>query len=153
MIGNGISSTIPCSNACVVSGSEGERHAAAILCHRHDRKVAATPEVADLVELERHNKRFEALNVDQLDENRRAFREEAGSQLDKLFEHFGDLTARELELRATLVFIAKDGTSITEGELRKQIRHLKPKYDQGEIDEAVDSLSKSKLLKEVTWQN
>ena len=91
--------------------------------------------------------------VGQLDENRRVFCAEAGSQLDELFEHFGDLTARQLELRATLVFIAKDGTSIAEGELRKQIRHLKPKYDQGEIDEAVDSLRKLEILGEVCWQN
>ena len=91
--------------------------------------------------------------VSQIDQERQLLCEEVDSRLDELFKHFGDLTARQLELRATLVFIAKDGTSISESELRKQIRHLKPKYDQGEIDEAVDSLRESEILRQVCWQS
>ena len=63
---------------------------------------------------------------------------------------FGNLTARELELRATIVFIErsyqKKGESISKGSLIKIVNEIKPKYKNEEICEAITELSKNTYI-------
>jgi uncharacterized protein YwgA len=65
------------------------------------------------------------------------------TKLDALMEHFGSMNARELELRSTLVFLAKKyGGDL----LISRLRELKPKYSESEVRSAVRELHEKRLL-------
>lgn len=63
-----------------------------------------------------------------------------GDQLDQLFEHFGSLSAKDLELRATLVFVFNDEPNRTREEVIQLTRDLKPKFSPEEMEAAYDHL-------------
>jgi uncharacterized protein YwgA len=71
---------------------------------------------------------------------------EVGADLNKLFATFGDLTARELELRATLVFIDREHDGLDVNGLRERLHRIKPEYCEEEIEKAIAQLQGSGAL-------
>lgn len=78
---------------------------------------------------------------DQIEQYREKMTTEHGDALTRLLDAYGDLNARELELRSTLFYIAheEDGVS-TRPELVLRLKGLKPKFPEDEIEKAVDDL-------------
>ncbi len=72
--------------------------------------------------------------------------EQLGNRLDRLMEHFGGFNARELELRATLLYIKEDEPAVSDEELCARAHRLKPKYLMEEIQEAATQLRQIKLI-------
>jgi uncharacterized protein len=66
--------------------------------------------------------------------------------LDSLMENFGRYTARELELRATIIFIDRDlrGTpQHTVDDLASLLNEIKPKFSLKEITQVIEEMKKS----------
>lgn len=65
--------------------------------------------------------------------------------IDKLMETYGAMTARDLELRATTVYVAKNmqvkGNLATKENICHLVGQIKPKYTAQEIEQAVMELS------------
>lgn len=59
------------------------------------------------------------------------------SSLNRLFELFGNLNARELELRSTIVYLAKD---CQRSDLPAAVQKIKPKFSKAEIELAIKEL-------------
>ena len=60
-------------------------------------------------------------------------------EFNDLVDKFGEYNARELELRSTLIFLAKS-EKLTSEKLKKQLFNLKPYFTEGEILETIDEL-------------
>lgn len=68
---------------------------------------------------------------------------EAREKIGQLLQHFGDMNARELELRSTLLFLADGGSREA---LAGRLREIKPKYSVTEVEAALQQLECLKLL-------
>ena len=70
--------------------------------------------------------------------------EAAKRALDGLVQTYGAMTARDLELRATTVYIARElrrnGLPPTKDEVCQSVGQVKPKYDRNEVRKAVQEL-------------
>ncbi|MDD4951985.1 MAG: hypothetical protein PHV85_05505 [Desulfovibrionaceae bacterium] len=70
--------------------------------------------------------------------------------LDSLVETYGRMTAKNLELRATIVYIERDmqrkKIGAKRGEICRLVSEIKPKFSTWEIEQAVDELNKRKHI-------
>jgi uncharacterized protein len=67
----------------------------------------------------------------------------AKGKLDELLKHFGDMNARELELRSTLLFLSQGESDRGLGD---RLREIKPKYSLPEVEAALDELKRLGIL-------
>jgi len=84
---------------------------------------------------------------DQIERYRVEMTREHEDALTRLIQDYGNLNARELELRATLFYIAheEDGVS-TRRDLIQRLKGLKPKFPEGEIEIAINDLIRKNHL-------
>jgi hypothetical protein len=66
------------------------------------------------------------------------FLDEISPKLDKLVADFGGFTAKDLELRSTIVYLWKPGHARTD--LSKQVHEVKPHFTESQIDGAIHEL-------------
>ncbi len=67
-----------------------------------------------------------------------SFLQNAGEALEKVVTDFGGLSAKELELRSTLIYLSRPGLS--RDELIQQVHDVKPHFSVGAIDLALAQL-------------
>jgi len=71
--------------------------------------------------------------------------------IDNLVNIYGVMTARDLELRATIVYVERNlrakGKSPTKKKICHLISQIKPKFSRQEIEDVVDELRKRKHIK------
>ncbi len=67
-------------------------------------------------------------------------------KIEALFDDFGTFNARELELRATIIYVLKDAPSLEDKDTIKRVQKLKPKYDSDEIEEALSGLKSTSRI-------
>ncbi|MCX7794760.1 MAG: hypothetical protein N2257_10230 [Thermodesulfovibrionales bacterium] len=88
-------------------------------------------------------------------ENNESIREKASdflkdpeiqNSLKKLIEEFGNLTAKELELISTIVYVVREEKNISKEKLLEIVKSLKPRFSDEEILHAINSLIKKKLI-------
>jgi uncharacterized protein YwgA len=84
-------------------------------------------------------------NADRLTEKSKDFLNENKAALDEIIQRFGTRQAKELELLATLVFVAKSGVR-EDSALIEKTKELKSKFPLNEIREALDLLQNWKYL-------
>jgi len=78
--------------------------------------------------------------------NKKRLLKEDRVAIDKLIVRFGGKTARELELRSTLFFLAQDDPDWEESTLLERIKAIKPKYKVIELEAALEGLTGSGIL-------
>lgn len=78
-------------------------------------------------------------NATRLTEKSQAFLAENRAAIDEILEHFGARQAKELELLATLVYVAQSGR-YDDAALVGKVHELKPKFNHGEILAALTEL-------------
>ena len=76
--------------------------------------------------------------------------EHVSKSLDQLVREFGSYSAKELELRSTVIFVHRHA-KIPEGEdgrrkLRQLVKDIKPRFSEHEIEEAVRELEKKEHI-------
>lgn len=78
------------------------------------------------------------------------FLEGARPRIERLVESFGELRARDLELRATIVYCDRDarrrGEAVSEASLAKVVRSIKPHFSEHEIRSAVRELEEQRYV-------
>ncbi len=76
--------------------------------------------------------------------------EKVKKALDRLVREWGPLMARDLELRSTVLYVARDmkesGDQVTREGLLDLVRNLKPKFSHEEIKTAIQELSEKGFL-------
>ena len=79
------------------------------------------------------------------------FLEQNNAIIDKLIMNFGELTAKQLELRSTILFAYKESRTheevILDEKLSKIVGEIKPKFSNDEILDAIQELRNISLLK------
>ncbi|MEE4359554.1 MAG: hypothetical protein V2I97_23980 [Desulfococcaceae bacterium] len=69
---------------------------------------------------------------------------EVKNKIDKLISDFGNYNAKELELRATIVYIQREftisGNTISSKTISDTVSKIKPKFSKSEIDKAISEL-------------
>src|SRR5882672_2364576 len=72
------------------------------------------------------------------------FLEPLKSNLDKLFKDFGQFSAKELELRSTIIYASQDleKAGRPQTDLSGTVQEIKPGFTRNQIDQAIDELSK-----------
>lgn len=73
-----------------------------------------------------------------------SFLRETSSALDKVIENFGGLTAKELELRSTLVYLSKP--DLSRRELIHQVNEIKPHFSPETIKNALLQLEERNFI-------
>lgn len=74
-----------------------------------------------------------------------AFLKQYEAEIKRVIDEFGYMTARELELYSTIIYVFKEGP-IKREDLIKRISEIKPHYTINEIERAYDRLAEDKLL-------
>ena len=78
----------------------------------------------------------------------KAFIAENKNRIDAVVDTFGNFSARDLELRATIIYCCKgmadSGKPASETDLNKTVQQIKPKFPENEIKEAICELFTSK---------
>jgi uncharacterized protein len=74
----------------------------------------------------------------------RSFLEPLQNNLDKLFMDFGKFSAKDLELRSTIIYASQDleRTGGSQGDLADTVHEIKPGFSRTQIDAAIAELSK-----------
>jgi len=79
--------------------------------------------------------------VDMIEPYRAEMMNEHGDTINRLTKDFGDLNARDLELRSTLFYIASEKDNVkTRHELAERLKSIKPKYTDHDIQFGIDDL-------------
>jgi uncharacterized protein YwgA len=78
-------------------------------------------------------------NTARLTEKALEFLDNNKAAIDEIVNRFGNRQAKELELLATLVYVAKSGLT-EEGPLTGKVKELKPRFDMTEIRAALKQL-------------
>ncbi|RJP27268.1 MAG: restriction endonuclease [Candidatus Omnitrophota bacterium] len=77
--------------------------------------------------------------------------------IDNLISTYGALTARDLELRATTVYVERNlrlkGESPTKSEVFRFVRQIKPKFTPEKIEQTIDELSERKHIQLAVQEN
>ncbi|MDQ7788747.1 MAG: hypothetical protein RDU41_01690 [Clostridia bacterium] len=72
------------------------------------------------------------------------FLSEAALAVDRIVDEFGSLSAKDLELRSTLVYVDKDtkraGESLSRDELVRLVKEIKPRFNSETIQDALADL-------------
>lgn len=78
---------------------------------------------------------------DMIERYRAEMMAEHGDAINRLIEDYGDLNARDLELRSTLFYIASEKDNVkTRHELAERLKSIKPKYTDHDIQSGIDDL-------------
>lgn len=85
-------------------------------------------------------------NADKVEEHCDQLRKEYREQLDLLFQMFGEMTAKQLELRATLVYVKKTNSDFTRDQIVSVVSDIKPVFDRMEIEAAYQELVQAKVF-------
>jgi uncharacterized protein len=64
------------------------------------------------------------------------------SKVERLVKNFGNLTAKELELLATIVYLLDERGELDDASLIDAVVRLKPKYERARIKRAITELTK-----------
>jgi uncharacterized protein YwgA len=90
-------------------------------------------------------------NADSVVSEAEDFLEEASDSIDVVLEDFGQLNAKELELRATIVFAERDFQSRTgapkHDELASKVSSIKPHFSLDNINAAIQELAGKGYIK------
>jgi uncharacterized protein YwgA len=73
------------------------------------------------------------------------FLEKNMNEIDRVLNYFGEMNAKDLELRATIIFVFKNGKKKDE-ELVKEVSQIKPYFSIDQIRNAVDELKEKDFL-------
>ena len=69
----------------------------------------------------------------------------ANDKISRIVGDFGDLPARDLELRATVVYVVRDlqrrEESLEKSRVMELVENLKPRFEKHEIEESISDLS------------
>lgn len=76
---------------------------------------------------------------------REALKRQYGQQLNDLISKFGRLSARELELRATVLYVWKDDPNLDDNHVIELVNELKPRFERTDIALALAELRDSGL--------
>ncbi len=81
----------------------------------------------------------------------KTFLQENQNKLDQLFKDFGNYNAKELELRATIVYVDKDLAKVDcpTDELIETVHEIKPGFSLGQIKTAINELAGEKYIRPV----
>ena len=96
-----------------------------------------------------HDRGYEIVpgrNAAELEEERNQIQQEKERELGDLFANFGSLTARELELQSTFVYVSRDQQVKDGRQLLRLVKEIKPKYEESELQEALQKLSDLDVL-------
>jgi uncharacterized protein len=76
--------------------------------------------------------------------NAKVYLDNNTERLDLIFKEFGGFSARLLELYSTIIFVKAEEPAIANSiaDLKNRIKKLKPKYSDGEFDQAIDLLKR-----------
>lgn len=74
------------------------------------------------------------------------FIKQYSDNIDQLIADFGSYSARDLELRTTLIYLSKNEV-LSKEELARQLRDLKPYFSNSEINEVIDELYQHDYIK------
>jgi len=68
--------------------------------------------------------------------------EKVASSLDNLVEDFGNYWAKDLELRSTVVYVAKElkRSNISQANLARTVKEIKPKFTDAEVQQAINEM-------------
>ena len=70
--------------------------------------------------------------------------EKVSNALDKLVDEFGGYWAKDLELRSTILYVAKDlrrsRGSVSQTKLARTVKEIKPKLSEAEIQQAINEM-------------
>ncbi|KMQ49608.1 hypothetical protein CHISP_3480 [Chitinispirillum alkaliphilum] len=90
-------------------------------------------------------------NTEELKKRAEQFLSENGNKITRVIETFGNMNARELELRATLLFAVNEAKynneAISVESLFDTIKSIKPKYGDEEICGAIEEMKGEGLIK------
>lgn len=85
-------------------------------------------------------------NAHQIPSQCKEFIDKYSPSIDKLVSDFGLFSAKDLELRTTLIYLNKHNV-FTEDELAKQLKELKPYFPLPEIESAIKELGAKSFIK------
>lgn len=74
------------------------------------------------------------------------FLSKSENQISELLNEFGNLTAKNLELRASLLYIYKESKITDETKIIKTIKSIKPYFDEKEIKNAFVDMKNKQFL-------
>ena len=87
--------------------------------------------------------------ADAVENERATIREELEDRLDDLFKNFGDMNAKDLELRATLLYVRLRGGKQSDEAVVATTAKLKPGFSEPAIKSAFEELKESGVLARV----
>jgi hypothetical protein len=67
-------------------------------------------------------------------------------KINKLINEFGGFSAKELELRSTIHYVYKENKKITNEDLIKTVKEIKPKFSAEEISFSIKELIEKGLI-------
>lgn len=79
-------------------------------------------------------------------EKSRCFIENNKNKVQKALDYFGGLSAKELELKATIIYFFKQNSTQSAQCVAEQIHQLKPYFSKEAIQEAIDELKNDKIV-------
>lgn len=86
-------------------------------------------------------------DTDSFIEKSEAFLEKNKDSINEAINEFGQYTAKELELRATIIYLIREyNDSITEKELIKQVNELKPYFSLDKIEYTIKELKQKEII-------
>jgi len=65
--------------------------------------------------------------------------------IEKVINNFGRMTAKELELRSTIIYVNKE-TSMAKDNLIKRVKEIKPHFSESEISNSIEQLIELKII-------
>ena len=75
---------------------------------------------------------------------------DVSNDLDELIRHFGGLLAVDLELKATIVYVANDhkrlGQDLTMKQIAQIVGEIKPKFSEDQIESAIEELHQERHI-------
>lgn len=79
-------------------------------------------------------------NLKNIIDEEKGFIRKIDDEINKVINDFGNKTAKELELKATIIYIKKEG-KIDKQELIDRVKEIKPYFSKEKIEENIDFLS------------
>lgn len=91
-----------------------------------------------------------SVNAEKMEERVRPFLAEHARDIDWLFEEFGSLNSADLELTSTIIYVdrelADEHLPCHSSEIVARVKEIKPHFERNEIQQALDSLLRKRLL-------
>jgi len=74
-------------------------------------------------------------------ERGKGFLTQYASQIEDVIKEFGDMNAKELELRSTIIYVSKE-EPLEKKDLLNRVKEIKPHFTDSEIDKAYQELKR-----------